>query len=153
MRSLGAALGRAMPAIRDTPVVVTIKGELGAGKTTLVSGVLHALGIDGPIRSPTYTLIEPYETPQLQVYHMDLYRLADAGEIEPLGIRDLLTPAAVLLIEWPERAAAALPPADITLSIQYGSLEHGGAEARRLIALPMSAAGQHLVQALFGVQA
>ena len=90
MQELGRAIGAAIDSGQD-PFIVALEGELGAGKTTLVGGILRAHGITGPVRSPTYTLIEPYETERRQLYHLDLYRLLDPGEVEPLGIRDLLT--------------------------------------------------------------
>jgi tRNA threonylcarbamoyladenosine biosynthesis protein TsaE len=122
MQALGRALGTAIDAV-EAAFIVGLEGELGAGKTTLVGGILRAWGIPGPVRSPTYTLIEPYESAGSaagkRIYHLDLYRLVDAGEVEPLGIRDLLEPGAVLLIEWPSRAAGALPAFDLTIDIDY----------------------------------
>jgi tRNA threonylcarbamoyladenosine biosynthesis protein TsaE len=146
MRSAGRALGNAVMATRGAALVITIQGELGAGKTTLVSGVLGAIGIPGPTRSPTYTLIEPYEAAQLQIYHLDLYRLIDAREVESLGIRDLLTADAVLLIEWPERGAAVLPPADLEISITYNGSLSG--EGREMALASATAGGQLLLQRL-----
>ncbi len=119
MRALGRALGVALSAQRSRALVVTISGELGAGKTTLVGGVLNALGFMGSARSPTYTLIEPYEIDGRQIFHLDLYRLADPREVEALGLRDLLTDDATLLIEWPERGADRIPAADLELDITY----------------------------------
>jgi tRNA threonylcarbamoyladenosine biosynthesis protein TsaE len=122
MQALGRELGMAIDAAKAA-VIVGLEGELGAGKTTLVGGILRAWGIPGPVRSPTYTLIEPYQSAGSaagrHIYHLDLYRLVDAGEVEPLGIRDLLEPGAVLLIEWPSRAAGALPAFDLTIDIDY----------------------------------
>lgn len=119
MRAVGHALGKALRETRGAALIVTVQGELGAGKTTLVGGLLGALGVPGPVRSPTYTLIEPYETDAVQVYHLDLYRLTDAREVEALGIRDLLTPDAALVIEWPERGEGVLPAADLRIRIDY----------------------------------
>jgi tRNA threonylcarbamoyladenosine biosynthesis protein TsaE len=132
MHALGAQLARALVRVArgdphasapaDAPraaVVVAFEGELGAGKTTLISGLLHALGVRGAVRSPTYTLIEPYEVAGLSLYHLDLYRLADPQDVETLGLRDLLSPAAVLLIEWPSRGAGWLPQADLECAIDY----------------------------------
>lgn len=126
MQALGRALGTAIGTSIDggqAAFIVGLEGELGAGKTTLVGGILHAWGIPGPVRSPTYTLIEPYQPEGAaagkHIYHLDLYRLVDAGEVEPLGIRDLLEPGAVLLIEWPSRAVGALPSFDLTIDIDY----------------------------------
>lgn len=113
-RQLGAALDRS-----KGPVVITFGGELGAGKTTLVRGLLRRLGVAGPIRSPTYTLIEPYESEGRAIYHLDLYRVADPSEVEDLGVRDLLRADVLLLIEWAEKGANALPRADLHVQISY----------------------------------
>jgi tRNA threonylcarbamoyladenosine biosynthesis protein TsaE len=86
MRALGRALGSALLTATGGALVIGIEGELGAGKTTLVSGILASVGVAGAIRSPTYTLIEPYEAAGLQLYHIDLYRLSGAREVEALGI-------------------------------------------------------------------
>lgn len=119
MRELGAHLGVALLAESGPALCVALDGELGAGKTTLVGGLLAGVGIPGPARSPTYTLIEPYEISGRQLYHLDLYRLADPDELEPLGVRDLLVEGAILLIEWPSRAGTQLPPIDIEIHIDY----------------------------------
>lgn len=119
MRSFGGALADALLDASGAAIVVAIRGELGAGKTTLVRGVINALGIKGSVRSPTYTLIEPYEAHGRHIYHLDLYRLAAPQEVEALGVRDLLLSDAVLLIEWPERGIGALPDADLTVAITY----------------------------------
>lgn len=137
MRELGTQLGRALIQISDAPVCVFLEGELGAGKTTLVGGVLAALDIAGPARSPTYTLIEPYDVGGHQLYHIDLYRLTDPEEIEPLGLRDLLFPGAILLIEWPSRAIDRLPSADLSLSIEYAQPPDDG----RRVAISLGTSG------------
>ena len=120
-RDAGRALGQALLEAGSGPCIVAIEGELGAGKTTLVTGVLRSLGITGPVRSPTYTLIEPYEARDRQIYHLDLYRLSTPEEIDGLGLRDLLNPTALLLIEWPSRGAGQLPPADLDVRLDYPS--------------------------------
>lgn len=107
----GAALAKALP---PDEAVIYLQGDLGAGKTTLVRGLLHALGHAGRVPSPTYTLVEPYEVGGRRLTHMDLYRIADPEELAYLGVRDL---AGILLVEWPERGARFLPPADITLRL------------------------------------
>jgi tRNA threonylcarbamoyladenosine biosynthesis protein TsaE len=118
MRDIGLAIANG---IRNTraPLVIALRGELGAGKTTLVGAVLNALGFAGHARSPTYTLIEPYELAGRSIYHLDLYRLVDPREVEALGIRDLLQPCTVLLVEWPDRGAGALPTIDVSIEIEY----------------------------------
>lgn len=97
--------------------VIFLIGNLGAGKTTLARGILRGLGVSGIVRSPTYTLIEPYIINEWTVYHLDLYRLSDPEELEYLGWRDLLAEGGLLLIEWPERGAAVLPAPELTIEI------------------------------------
>lgn len=116
-------LGKRLAAALAAPAVIFLYGELGAGKTTLCRGLLHALGHRGAVKSPTYTLVEPYELPGWRVYHFDLYRLGDPEELEYLGMRDYLGAGAVLLIEWAERGVGHLPPADIELRLDMR--DHG----------------------------
>jgi tRNA threonylcarbamoyladenosine biosynthesis protein TsaE len=123
MRSLGGLIARALPESLAQPLFIALYGDLGAGKTTLVSGVLEALGVASHARSPTYTLIEPYQAGNVQVYHLDLYRLVDASELEMLGVRDLLNSQSVLFIEWPERGDGFLPTPSATIRIAYAG-EH-----------------------------
>ena len=99
--------------------LVALNGPLGAGKTSLCRAWLRALGHQGPVRSPTYTLVEPYlEDAAVPVYHLDLYRLGDAEELEYLGVRDYLSGASLCLVEWPERGQGVLPPADLDIEIE-----------------------------------
>lgn len=143
-RAAGAVLAAALQArgTESPPLRVALHGELGAGKTTLVGGLLAALGHRGPVRSPTYTLVEPYQLAGFDLHHCDLYRLASPDAVAELGLRDLLVPGAVLLVEWPERAGALLEPWDLALELDYAG------EGRRLRALAGSAAGQALAKAL-----
>jgi tRNA threonylcarbamoyladenosine biosynthesis protein TsaE len=118
MERLGGRLAVAL----QPGVTVFLRGELGAGKTTLVRGLLRALGHEGTVKSPTYTLVEPYECDGLKVYHFDLYRLQDAEELEAIGMRDYLDGGGVCLIEWPERGETmlAVPDLEVTITRQDG---------------------------------
>ena len=115
MESLGGALARVI----SGGLTVHLRGDLGAGKTTLVRGLLRGFGHQGSVRSPTYTLIEPYELGARRIYHLDLYRLGGPEELEWLGLRDLLDAEAVVLVEWPQRGEGVLPVADLLVSIEY----------------------------------
>ena len=100
-------------------MVVTLSGDLGAGKTTLVRGCLRKLGWQGAVKSPTYTLVEHYPFSSLYFYHFDFYRFADPEEWETAGLAEYFRPDAVCLIEWPERGASALPSADLTMDLSH----------------------------------
>lgn len=115
MMTLGGQIASLLP----VGGVVTLYGDLGAGKTTLVRGLLRSLGFEGTVKSPTYTLVEPYEVAQRYVYHFDLYRLADPEELEYLGVRDYFRPDALCLLEWPDKAANFIPRADLEVHINY----------------------------------
>ncbi|NEX20868.1 tRNA (adenosine(37)-N6)-threonylcarbamoyltransferase complex ATPase subunit type 1 TsaE [Thiorhodococcus mannitoliphagus] len=114
-QAFGARLARAVRA----PSVLYLEGDLGAGKTTLTRGLLHGLGHLGPVRSPTYTLIEPYRLTGLSLYHLDLYRLGDPEELDYLGLRDLLGQDALWVVEWPGRGLGFLPKPDLLIQIRY----------------------------------
>ena len=98
--------------------VVFLSGELGAGKTTLARGLLHAAGHDGVVKSPTYTLLEPYNMQDVEVYHFDLYRVNDPVELEFVGIDEIVDGPGVKLFEWPERAADWLPAPDVQVRLE-----------------------------------
>ncbi|SRR6056297_1102969 len=98
--------------------VVYLSGDLGVGKTTLVRGILRAMGYAGRVKSPSYGLVESYELGGLSIHHLDLYRLADAEEIEYLGIADLLEDRSLLLVEWAEKGSGTLPAATLRIDIE-----------------------------------
>ena len=109
------ALGRALALTRPAQAVVHLQGDLGAGKSTLARALLRALGVEGAIRSPTYTLVERYPIPEGEAWHLDLYRIGDVGELDFLGLDEAV--ATLWLVEWPERAGSALPQADLRIEL------------------------------------
>jgi len=144
MRAFGARLARALlttPA--HASLLVTLSGELGAGKTTLVGGLLTELGHVGPVRSPTYTLVEPYRLQGRDIAHCDLYRLRHPDELDDLGLRDLRGAGSVVLVEWPDRAGGRLGPVDLALTLEYA-----GPDARHVVAEARSPAGQVVLERL-----
>lgn len=135
--------------------VVYLEGELGAGKTTLTRGILRAYGHQGAVKSPTYTLVEPYELANTTVYHFDLYRLTDPEELDLMGIRDYCRPDALALIEWPAKGKPFLPPADLIITIRYcenttTTPTMGDSAGRELQLVSHSDLGQSVLDALRG---
>ena len=127
--ALGARLLGSPPAPGADCRVVELRGELGTGKSTFARGVLRALGVTGPIKSPSYTLLETYELPTMQAVHLDLYRLLDPNELEHLGLVDYYRPGFLWLVEWPERAAGRLPAPDLRFEF---SIVDGGHRIERI---------------------
>jgi tRNA threonylcarbamoyladenosine biosynthesis protein TsaE len=137
----GAALGRVL----HGGMVVALHGDLGAGKTTLVRGALRALGFAGPVKSPTYTLVEHYEFSRLYFYHFDFYRFADPSEWETAGLADYFRDDAVCLVEWPERVAELLPPADVDILLAHPA---AGGAGRDLAVRANTEAGERCLHAM-----
>ena len=145
--ALGAQLAAALQEDADGDAAsavegsIHLRGPLGAGKTTLVRGLAHALGIEGPIKSPTYTLVEPYACGAIKLYHFDLYRLGDGEELEYLGVRDAFAEAAVFVFEWPERAGDWLPEPDLQIQLSVAgsgrdaTFHPGSAKGEALLAI------------------
>lgn len=125
-RELAAAL-RGVVGKSETAqsLVIYFNGDLGAGKTTLCRGIVQGFGHTGAVKSPTFTLVEPYLLEGFELYHFDLYRLSDPGEFEFIGVDNYFdSPGAVCLVEWPERGEGYLPKADLVLDLQEHSYNH-----------------------------
>jgi tRNA threonylcarbamoyladenosine biosynthesis protein TsaE len=138
---LGAGLARALRG----GMVVKLHGDLGAGKTTVVRGALRALGWAGAVKSPTYTLVEHYPLSSLYFYHFDFYRFADPSEWETAGLAECFRDDAVCLVEWPERVAGLLPPADVDITLVHPS---SGDSGRNLIISASTKAGERCLDAI-----
>lgn len=140
------SLGRELAAALCGHGTVYLQGDLGAGKTTLTRGILRGYGHQGSVKSPTYTLVEPYELAAVTVYHFDLYRLTDPEELELLGIRDYCRPDTLALIEWPERGQPLLPPADLVITIRPASVAVD--DGRELVFAAQNELGESVLKAL-----
>lgn len=112
-------LGAACAAGAANGLALHLRGELGAGKTTLVRGLLRALGHQGRVKSPTYTLVEPYTDLRLNLYHFDFYRFKDQSEWLNSGFREFFSPASLCIVEWPERAGDMIAPPDLEIRLEY----------------------------------
>jgi tRNA threonylcarbamoyladenosine biosynthesis protein TsaE len=139
--ALGARLAATRPAGGELAVLF-LEGELGAGKTTLARGLLHSLGVSGPVRSPTYTLVELYALAGLTAVHADLYRLRDPRELQDLGLRDWARREHLWLVEWPERGTGFLPEPDLRVCLAVTPAAHP------IEVLPASALGAQWVARL-----
>lgn len=144
--ALGAALAKACEG--EAGGVLFLEGDLGAGKTTLARGLLRALGVQGPIRSPTYTLMEPYDLPGRAVLHLDLYRLQDPEELEQLGLADQPPEETLWLVEWPQRGLGYLPAPDARLQL---TTVDGVRQARLLVEGTAEAPPSRLAEKMWSV--
>jgi len=129
----------AQPALRQA--FIELHGDLGAGKTTLVRHLLRALGVTGRIKSPTYAVVEPYELPDFNIWHFDFYRFSDPREWEDAGFRDIFASPGLKLAEWPEKAGALLPRADLAIHLEVQS-----DESRRVTLTAQTAIGEALLK-------
>jgi tRNA threonylcarbamoyladenosine biosynthesis protein TsaE len=137
-----AALGEALAAGAAAGRVLHLRGDLGAGKTTLVRGMLRALGYAGRVKSPTYTLVEPYELSSLHFYHFDFYRFKDRSEWLSSGFREFFNPQTFCVVEWPEKAGELLAPPDLDVLLQFSG------EARKASLQARSPAGKSWLSSL-----
>jgi len=142
-RACGAGLAQALAGVTASrALVIYLEGQLGAGKTTLTRGVLQALGYRGNVKSPTYTLVEPYDLPSGTVYHFDLYRLKDPAELEFIGVQEYFESGRVCLVEWPARGAGEIPVPDLVAALAVAGC------GRQLAITAASEAGEKILAAL-----
>jgi tRNA threonylcarbamoyladenosine biosynthesis protein TsaE len=138
---VGRSLANALKSVSSAQgIVIFLHGTLGVGKTTLSRGLIQGLGHRGAVKSPTYTLVEPYEQLEPATWHFDLYRLGDPEELEFMGIRDYLTPGNLCLVEWPERGLGILPGPDLDLTLSPEG------EGRSLVLAPRTDIGRALLE-------
>jgi len=148
LKNEAAQLQLAASIAENTPpgTVIFLQGNLGTGKTTLVRGFLQSLGFKGNVKSPTYTLVEPYLIDNKEIYHFDLYRLGSPDELEYAGGRDYFDGQAICLIEWPEKAEGYLPQADLRCELSYKNL--AGEQGRDCILSGNTDKGLAIIQSL-----
>ncbi len=144
--TLASAIQPIMVGDKPANLVVYLKGSLGAGKTTLSRGILRGLGHRSAVKSPTYTLVEPYVLAGGCLYHFDLYRLKDPQELDYLGIEDYFQPGCICLVEWPERGQGWIPAEDISITLGQEAQNHER-QGRRLVLRASSPVGESLLKA------
>lgn len=139
-------LGRELAPLLTSGMVVWLNGDLGSGKTTLVRALLRGLGHSGPVKSPTYTLVEVYVVSSLYWYHFDFYRISEPEEFDDAGLGEYFRDDAVCLVEWPDKVAGHVPPADLSITLRFAA---GGPESGRdLEIVARNEAGQRCLAAL-----
>ena len=136
------AMGSQLATLIDRGAVIYLHGDLGAGKTTLTRGIVQGFGHKGKVKSPTYTLVEPYELARANVYHFDLYRLGDPEELEYMGIRDYFSEQAICVVEWPEKGGEFIPTPDLDVTLVYVG------DARKVAINALSERGAMIVKKL-----
>ena len=119
MEAVGASIAQQISQDLDSTAIVYLRGDLGAGKTTLVRGALKALGHQGLVKSPTFTLVESYSLPPYEIYHFDLYRISDPEELDYIGIREFCNKQTICFIEWPDLGKPMVPKPTLEISIEY----------------------------------
>lgn len=137
--------GHALAAALGGGMLITLVGDLGAGKTTLARGMLRGLGHQGPVKSPTYAVVEHYQFSSLYLYHFDFYRFADPGEWETAGFSEYFRDDTLCIVEWPEKVDGLLPQADLSLAL---SMHDDAAPGRRLIARAATPAGERALSTI-----
>lgn len=140
------AFARRMAVSLPAPFVLTLSGEMGAGKTTFARALLRSLGVTGAIKSPTFSLVESYPLEAQMFHHFDLYRIHELTELDYIGFRDYFTEDAICCIEWPERAQGSLKAVDLALTFHFD--KHG--LGRLAECVPRSARGKQVMAALIG---
>ncbi|WP_404341428.1 tRNA (adenosine(37)-N6)-threonylcarbamoyltransferase complex ATPase subunit type 1 TsaE [Pseudoalteromonas mariniglutinosa] len=136
------AMGNRLASLIEQGAVIYLHGDLGAGKTTLTRGIVQGLGHQGKVKSPTYTLVEPYQLACHSIFHFDLYRLGDPEELEYMGIRDYFSPQAICVVEWPEKGGEFIPTPDLDITLSYQG------DARRILINSLSERGNIITTAL-----
>ncbi len=139
-------LGRELAPLLVPGMVVWLEGELGAGKTTLARALLRALGYTGPVKSPTYTLVEVYVVSSLYWYHFDFYRFNEPEEFDDAGLGEYFREDSICLVEWPAKAAGRVPPADLALALRFS--ENAAESGRVVDLLARSKIGQQCLTSL-----
>jgi tRNA threonylcarbamoyladenosine biosynthesis protein TsaE len=135
-------MGRRLSQAVKKGAVLFLNGDLGAGKTTLSRGIVQGLGHNGKVKSPTYTLVEPYELEDVSIYHFDLYRLGDPEELEYMGIRDYFADQSICIVEWPEKGIGFIPTPDISIEMAYDD------QQRSITITAKSARGEKMISSL-----